>query len=284
MSRPRISVLAIMAIALVVAIDCMLFRSVAARPPFFAYDLWWAATTCLPMANVLALAALWSKGRDRDRRALIGFEVTGWAVVAACVAWPEPLRTWAIDLVVSLGAESYIAGSPAREAVIDYVAIPSLYFVPQLLLAVLGGLAARWGWRNLDGARGADRLPGRSRPARFTVFVLLVLLPFVAVEGYFRARVDPAFARFKARSLAVMDINTIPGFPSQPAQGTPLATLVGARVRIQSDTGFWCPQRFTDAEGAQHHRDLRMVSVTVLDGDQIGEYVLIPRFYLRPLP
>jgi hypothetical protein len=86
----RFSISSLMAVVLVVALDCMAVNTFMVRPLFRANLSELIVFGTLPMANILAigLIRLWAdrNGRGRTRPFLVGFEVCGWVTLLLFVA------------------------------------------------------------------------------------------------------------------------------------------------------------------------------------------------------
>jgi hypothetical protein len=284
MKVPHISILSVMAVAAVAALDCFVFRSIAARPEFVAHEVWWTAVATLPMANFLAVAAaLLARRRGAGRPDfLFGFQAAGWTVLLASIAWLNPILRLIETCLTSLGAVEWCAGSPIREAILIYAVAPTVCFVPQALVAAVGGWIARHFGRSRAKTTITDLTPRASRLARVVWLLMLVGIPAFSFETYLRLRVDPALRRLPQGSVAVVDFHTFPEFPVFPTKGSPLAKLAGTRIRVDSDADAWMPEFCVASNGDRLQRDHRVIQVTLLDGERSGESARLPHCMLRP--
>ena len=113
--------------------------------------------------------------------------------------------------------------------------------------------------------------------------LILVVLPVLAMEGYFRWKVDPASERMAAGSVAVFGPDNAPVYAFfRPAGSAPLTDVT--RVRIDGDDGpdelAWV-QYVGGSRPEGITRNVRKVRVTLLDGPRRGESTMLVRCLLR---
>ena len=286
MKLPRVSFLAIMAAVIVAAVDCMAFRSVESRSGLdWPFDM--IVPCALPMLNVLAIGFASSLGRPGRRPFLRGFLLGGSIAVAAMIALVSLKREWIIDrlavtfapLLPDMSEDAY----PVYLAVAQFVLMPAIFLLPQMLFALVGGVVGRVASRNRRDDLIDSPIAPRRRFLPLLSPLILVMLPVFAMEGYFRWKVDPAFERMAAGSTAIFrpdDARMWAMFSRD--DGNPLTAVT--RVRIDGDTG-------PDEVGAIQvvgsprlrggARCIRQVRVTLLDGPRRGESTMLVRYLLR---
>ncbi len=283
MKLPRVSILAIMAAVVVLAVDCLAVRTVEARGPFVGpFDS--LVCVALPMANVLSIGlALWLRGPGR-RPFLRGFVIVGAIALGAVIAdvvsgtyWVEN-RAEAIlgPLLKGIDGDK----TPVLAAIVEFGAPAALILLPQLLIAVLGGL----GSLVLDRRRLApDAAPisRRHRLRSLAASMMLVVVPVLAMEGYFRASVDPATARLPAGTVATLPLDALAGLPDYPGNET-ASSLGAARVRVDRDQEIDQLGAILGDPWYAPMRAFRRVAVTPLDGRRAGDSVQLLRCQLRP--
>ncbi len=296
MKLPKISILTLMAIVLVVALDGMAARWIASRPGFLTGWVWFVAMMTLPMIHALAIAAsLRSQRRGPGRAFLVGFEVAGWLAVGATFAVGLVAMNPLIDDVLdpglaALGVPTRTGTSRFREAVLLYGVFPVIFLVPQMVVALIGGFVAGrvWGLRE-EAAPALESSANRSRWIPLAWLVLTIAVPTIAIEVYLRLKADPqmqapAIIRLPPGSLSVVvDLKKV--MPITLPDGSPLAGLDGLRVKIDSDAAAMEYELIATSGGdVTILRDLRDVRVTLLDGSRKGESIAVPRCLLRPVP
>ena len=286
MKLPRVSILALMAAVIVAAVDCMAFRSVESRSGLdWPFDM--IVPCALPMLNVLAIGFASSLGRPGRRPFLRGFLLGGSIAVAAMIALVSLKREWIIDRL----AVTFVPVLPDMSedayagyfAVAQFVLMPAIFLVPQLLFALVGGVVGRVASRNRRDDLTDSPVAPRRRFLPLLSPLILVVLPFFAMEGYFRWKVDPAFERMAAGSAAIFRPDDARMWVNFRRAGGAALTDV-TRVRIDGDDG---PDELGNIQfvgsprpqGAA--RSVRQVRVTLLDGPRRGESILLVRCLLR---
>ena len=272
MKWPRISVGAVMVALVVVAIDCVVVRSIQARQGGFTNDLKLIVLATLPMANLLAvgLASLaGGKARARSRPRLVGSVIgAGLALLATAFGlWPAIHQLESALQGTDLA--KWIESSPGHEAVALVAIVGGLPLLFQGLMALAGGLiGGTIGSRSNHEPMVVAPSPGRPRFRSLAVLLVLVAVPALAVEEYLRWKVDPSVARFAVGSEAVFFLDQMRGIVVIPKAST-LRQIVGARVRIEQDREPNVPEMVAMPQGTIEW-DRRMVQVTVLDGPPGG--------------
>jgi hypothetical protein len=286
---PRISVGAVMFGLIVVAVDCVVYRSIKARPDHMAGPLQPFVLATLPMANLLSFDVP-SLIRCRAE----GLGSRGGFVLGACLSLVATIfgLTPAIDgiesLLISAGLAPWLMASPIRELVLFY----GILVVLPLTFQVGVGLMGRQIGRMIGGRRTRGRIE-TSRPARFRIVplamtILLAAIPALTVEGFLRGQDDPAIGRLEINSEAVVDCKATPYLPSTLPKNSTIPKLAGVRVRVGADREDFMIQMMVlqvakSKEMRRYSQDLRKVQVTMLDGPRAGETIGINRCFLRPI-
>jgi len=289
MKLPRVSIRALMAVVLVVALDCMIVRSVGSRPAFLTSGLTFLLLGSLPMVHLLALgAARLARGPIRSRPLLIGFLVCGLIALAATTFWHNSILYGLGSGIESIpGAEAWMDSLPELAQVhIASSIVAAAFLLMQLAAVGASVLMVRRMARVCGETSSVDRTPWH-RLAPPLIAVVIVAIPALAVEGYLRWAVDPKIARRAVGSEAIIDLKRKPRSPSAPPKGSPMLLLAGIRVRVDRDIEPCLIEMFSysrDGTFVEQVRDLRNVRVTLLEGDRAGEASSIPHCYLRPLP
>jgi hypothetical protein len=134
----RFSISSLMAVVLVVALDCMALNMLIVRPLFRVPLSELILLGALPMANILTigLLRLWAdrKGWGRTRPFLVGFEVCGWVTLLVFVTCAV-LATDSFHDVVGDILRSCL--SPENPLFLILAVV--ILLLPQLALAVVGG-------------------------------------------------------------------------------------------------------------------------------------------------
>ena len=170
--------------------------------------------------------------------------MAGSAALFASAVWRTPLLDLFETCLTSLGAVSWSAASPGREAILIAGVVLAI-FMMQAFVATLGGLIAR-GLKT-----GQPPEPRRSRLVPLGLLILLVAVPVFAIEAYLRVKVDPALERLTVGSLAVIDFRKVPDFPVLPPKGSPIASLGGVRVRVDTDGEVRMPEKCMSRDGTE---------------------------------
>ena len=276
MNVPRISVGAIMAGLVVVAIDCVAFRSIGARPEGMTNRLFLGVVATLPMANILAVVLSRSAGgRPSNRPKLFGFAAGGLLAMLATVFGLEPGLSRLEVIFQGTALLHWLESSPA----LTLVALGVVVGVAPLAIQALVAMTSVWLIdRFAPPARPELDLasPPRLHAARaFLTLLVLVAAPAMAIEGYLRRAVDPSTARLMVGSEAVIEADEatqiLLGPKASPARG---------KVRIESDgepslIELWALPNGTVA------KDRRMVRVTALEGPQAGQVMAFPHCCLK---
>jgi hypothetical protein len=135
----RFSISSLMAVVLVVALDCMAINMLIVRRVFRIPLSELIVIGALPMATILAigLLRLWAdrKGRGRTRPLLVGFEVCGWVTLllfsTCAVLATDSLHDGVGDILHYLSVRP---GDP-----LFLIGAVAILLVPQLALAFVGG-------------------------------------------------------------------------------------------------------------------------------------------------
>jgi len=158
---PRFSIAGLMAVVLLVALDCMCIKLFMDRPYPGTIDehLLFGA---LPMANVLAigLGSLWNKRRSSTPWSsfLRGFEVCG-AVALFCYVW------WAVLWPMTLNAFLNFVLGPLPFGPLRIIVGVPLILITQIAAGVLGGLIVRANRVRLRISLSFNRRPTVSVPS-----------------------------------------------------------------------------------------------------------------------
>ncbi len=138
MKLPRVSILAIMAAVIVIAVDCMAVRIVEERIGVVEWLLLIVWGT-LPMTNLLAIGLASRLGRRSCGPFLAGFLLCGSNALAATVALIWLQSSW-VMYHVETSVAPLLSGinpdaSPVLMAILQFVAFSALFLLPQLLFA-----------------------------------------------------------------------------------------------------------------------------------------------------
>jgi hypothetical protein len=139
----RFSISTLMAVVLVVALDCMAINMLIVRPLFRVPLSELILLGALPMANILAigLLRLWADRNERGqtRPLLVGFEICGWVTLlvflTCAVLATESFHDGVGALLRSL---SLRPGDP-----LFLIGAVAILLLPQLALASVGGWSIR---------------------------------------------------------------------------------------------------------------------------------------------
>jgi hypothetical protein len=294
----RLSIQSVMAIVIVVAIDCMTLRVAEAAPRPITGVLSVIAFGSLPMANLLAFGLLLrGASQGRWKAFWTGFTAAGsvallgllrWAILTpniddVWVGWADPLLSW-----MNRGHE----GEPwsARQDVLSVGLQVGLPLVPQGLFALLGG-ALFTGFRRclrpIGDGESARRRPGIKSGVAALV---IVAIPAIAVEGVRRWEVEPRVGRLAAGSRAVIDRRIGPiDWPNHAVVGLDsgwrtllLASFDGVAVRVESDREPAQIETWQIHDGSDLYLEMRMVKVTLLEGPKSGRWINLERCWLKP--
>jgi hypothetical protein len=181
--------------------------------------------------------------------------------------------------------DDWMGDSRVQELIATYVIVG---FLPFLFFQVPVGLACGWAFgrftvreRTVD--LGVRPSLGR-RVGSLATLVILVALPAPAIEGLIRWRLEASLARLPAGQVAVVRFLEPDGSPLMVPfpKRSKFPALDGLKVRVVRD------DRAMEVEIYQYpdkeiRVDDRPVEVTILDGDQPRETILMNRRYLRPV-
>jgi hypothetical protein len=141
----RFSISSLMAVVLVVALDCMAINMLIVRPLFRVPLSELILLGALPMTNVQAigLIPLWAdrNGRGRTRPLLVGFEICGWVTLLVFVACAV-LATRSFHTVVGEIVRSLLR-RPEEPLFLIVAVAAAILLLPQLALALVGGWLIR---------------------------------------------------------------------------------------------------------------------------------------------
>ena len=282
MKLPRISLGALMAIMVVIALDCVVVRSVLTRPYDAGLNIFLYGT--LPMANLLSVGvARLVGGQVRSRRFLVGFEIAGLCALLATIWKIELSLILVADVLVRLGLMRWLDGSPIRQLIAAFVIVGVVPFLFQVLSGLLGGwLVGKFG-RRAGPVPESEASPGRLPVRALLTLFVLVSIPAIIVEGILRSEVDASITRLAEGSEATVDFARSWKVPSALPPGSPIAKLDHAKVRVEEDRS---PNQveLLSANEDVFVRDHRRVQVKVLDGSRAGESAGVPHYMLRPSP
>jgi hypothetical protein len=165
MRPPRFSIAVLMGAVLIAALDALLVRALIDDQTGEAADV--AIIGLLPMVTILLVGLLLMARRGMrragDRPSLVGFEVSGWAVMllfaGASLLWSESIMAYVVEvlspLIWLLGDTSSLERYPVLATALEVGGAAMALTAPQLLLALLGG------WRARRRAERDRRLVGR---------------------------------------------------------------------------------------------------------------------------
>jgi hypothetical protein len=293
MRIPRVSVQTIMALVIVVAADCLACRAVAIRPGGMTAHFNLILLNSLPMTNLLAIgAAFWIRGRRTFGSFWAGFVGFGLVALVGSNLWLGPILAWWETTLTSAGLVAWVGNSAIRELVALYGLLAAVLAFPQVLVASIGG-----GLNRLIGMRStwpAEVAGPRRQVAALGAMVALVVFPALSVDAYLRLTVDRKIARLPVNSEAVVIDEQVqkmlallpptrPGMSAIFAIGAAPPLPNGTRVRVESDAESSIVQGVQDSRGgAPSFGDYRIVRAILLDGDQQGKPVELPRCALNP--
>ncbi|WP_435007283.1 hypothetical protein P12x_004618 [Tundrisphaera lichenicola] len=277
MKLPRLSIGMIMAGVILLAADFMIVRSILSR---LAVSLNLYVFGILPMANILVVVAFLIGGTGKKNPFWLGFSMTGLASVLTSYWWLDPYCDALETAILSSGLGTRFHAIPTMIA--ELIVLPGIFLIPQLLVAMAGG----WLARLLPGRSlvSTSSVPRSRRVAMVSILLFVVVTPAIGIEGYFQSRVDPLHGRFAPGTEAVIQGETHPPFEETLNDGTKFAVPERTRVKVVLD-GF--PSQFAAFQNPanneyQHLGDVRMVQVTLLDGERAGQSVYVCRYRLRP--
>jgi hypothetical protein len=309
-----VSLGAIMALVVVIALDCMIIRSVSSRPEPLTHTLLIILLGSLPMGHLMAvIVALLARGAGRARPFLLGFLSCGLLAVFSTIIWQESILAsleWAVEFIpwwedLSESLELWSKSLPETIMIAVVVSIWAILMLSiQLVPTLAGGWLTHILWKRRSPALVVELPRYRPRIAPAWIVVILLAIPALTVEGYLRWKVDTKITRRPVGSVAVVDLARGKNFPSPPGNppplitgmgdqipsGSPLVALNGARARVERDddpskislvTYSWADQSID--HGNVHVNDHRLVRVTLLDGIRAGEAISLPYCYLRPI-
>ncbi len=281
MKLPRVSILSLMAVVLVVALNGVAIRSIAAR-----HDLLGEASATplftLPMANLLAIAAaVRSRSGGRRRVFVLGFEVLGWSLVAATVVGIMPIVLGVEVAIQRLDLASWVEASRLRRDGFAFTLIFA-FLVLQTLIALIGGRIALAIGSRVRKSPDDDPPPSRPDLAPLLWLVGIIVILTGGIELYLRFRIEPGFERFERGSIARLKIGDDPNFSHHFSTASSQFALDGSRVRVESDTARSFLVTTNVGKPDEVRRDHRPVRFTVLEGDRKGEEMELPHCLLHP--
>jgi hypothetical protein len=283
---PRISVGALMTGLVVVAIDCVVYRSIRSRPEFLSGSLTLVVMATLPMANILSFVfAALIRGRAEARACRVGFVAGAGLAMVATIVWLMPALGGVEWLLTSTGLGRWLEASPTRLMAAYYGIVVGLPLLFQALAGLVGGWAGRWiGARRVHEPVVEATRPGRSRVASLGALVILAAVPALAVEGYMCRRVDPHLARLAVGTEAVVDLKNPAVGPLMVPKGSPIRRLAGTKVRVVADGEPYQVERVaSSAHDKEYVRDHRPIRVTILDGPRAGEAITLTHCLIRAI-
>jgi len=289
---PRLSIVSVMAVVIVVAIDCLALRAIDSRNGL-AGALHGIALGSLPMVNLLAVGlTLILQERRKSRPFLVGFEVFGMLALLLFIAgarvFPDAINSGLIsvadtfaDTSARLGLD--YASTDIGSLVEEVCLVPVLLLLPQLSFALAGG----WLTHKFMTARSASPdeaasspEPLRLRPRSLLVLLILSAIPALAIEVILRETVDPRFARLEAGSTVVLDDESSTGFYVNVPNGSAVIP-VGTRFQVVGDDAPSVIGPITKSRGRGPLGDLRAVRVTIIGGEWAGSPTMVYRCLLR---
>jgi hypothetical protein len=288
---PRISVNSILAAVAVIAIDCMVVRSVRSRPRPQIGDLDLIILTSLPMANLLVVGiTLLLQWRGRCGPFLPGFVAGGWTALIAYIGLttlkPDSIDGFLISVFDFLGEQTGCDMTSPAWATFEEVGAPALLGLPLVLVALAGGYLSQKFKRRSGGAPVAG--PPHQRLGLGSLLVLLALIgvPALVIEGALRGAVDPKIARLAVGSEAVLSIEESTGWMVELPDKATFLVPNGSKVRVDDDGGPSIAEFANNPippRGLWPVFDGRTVRVTLLEGERAGTKTWLYRCYLNPL-
>ncbi len=282
---PRVSVRSIMMILIVVALDCVVYRSIATRPDSLTRNYWEIALATVPMVNLLAVViARLARGRLRDWPFGLGFALGGWIAVLTTIFAVDPALDWIDSSLESTSFGRWLEAVPIRIEVAFHTILVVPSFLSQFTIAMITGNLARWfALRHVTRAE-AER-PVRGGYSRsLALLLILASLPALAIERTLRAKVDPLIVRRSTGSKAIVNINPNEFTPGLVAKGSFLEKVAGNKVRVENDNCPTIPQFARTTRGTTCFNDLRAVEITFLEGENSGKTASLPYCFLQPIP
>ena len=283
MKLPRFSMMTLLAVIIIVALDCTAFRAFGSRPEALTRPYFLIVPCTLPLVNILAVAVgILLRFRQRMNPFLLGFCVAGWlALIASALVFYAAIT--ALDSWLSgTELESWLMASETREVIALFGAIPSLFLTPQLLVAFIGGWLTRL---RLDWLKRWSNWENRTKttPVRANLGVFSHRSRSGAVvEGWCRWKIDPQIQRLPAGSHAVVDVAS-----QSPPKSSSVWQYDRLSVRIDRDAEFADTMELyvgpSPGGSIEKVRHLRNVQVTFLDGKRAGESTALPHCYLMPM-
>lgn len=279
MKPPRLSVRTIMTALVVVAIDCVVYRSFATRPAHMATDDFEIVLATLPMANLLAVVIARLAG-SQARPFWVGFSIGGLGALLGTILGLEPALDWLCNFLASTGPGRWLDSSPIGALIGDFAILGVLPLLFQLLIALTVGMLAR----KVGGPvpPGAVARPRAGKPAFRSLLVLLILaaLPILVIETSLRRQIDPQTVRHPSGLTATVAFREIDRFTIP--KSSPILLLEGNKVRIESDQEPSALELLANDTGKLIN-DHRSVRVTLLDGERAGQSIDLPYCSLRPV-
>jgi hypothetical protein len=288
---PRLSVNSVLAAVAVIAIDCMVTRSIHSRPRPQVGDLDSVILNSLPMANLLAVGImLLLLRRARSGPFLLGFVGGGGmaliAYIGLAISKPDSIAGLLEAIFDFLEERSGLDMTPPSWATFEEVGSIALLSLPQVLVALAGG----WLTRKIKGRSGgvpvADPPHQRLRLGSLLVMLALVGMPALVIEVTLSWMVDPKVSRLRVGSDAVLWIEQSMGWLVELPDGTTFLVPNGAKVRVDDD-GERSVRGFVNnpisPRGPWPVFDGRAVRVTLLEGDGTGMKTWLYRCHLKPL-
>jgi hypothetical protein len=283
MKLPLASVRSIMAVLVVVAINCSVYRSLESRPRMLTKPLIPIVFALLPMANVLAVVVALLVRRHRPGRAFwLGFATGGYLSLPVTVLGLDQGMKAVESLVDASGLIPWLMASPVRLEVAQNAIMVGVPLLFQCLLALTLGMISR-----SFADRPTPSLPDPTRSPQFdlrSIAVLLVLagLPALALEGDSRWRLDPRIIRRtpgQELTLKTRDDGQTP----KVARGAGFESLAGSRFRVERDEDPSNLRHVLATSGQLVISELRPVHVTLVDGPEAGKSMTLPYCFLRPI-
>lgn len=158
MKPPRLSTRSIMTVLIVVALDCVVYRSFAMRPAHVATDDFKIVLATLPMANLLAVVIAHLAG-GRVRPFWVGFSIGGLGGLLGTIPALRPALIGLESVLTATVVGNWLAGSPVGQTVGFFLVLVALPLLFQLLGALTFGVLARKLSRTSPRSSRGPRIP-----------------------------------------------------------------------------------------------------------------------------
>ena len=288
MRLPHLSIRSISAALIIIAFDCVLVRSIWARPNFALGIATGFLVATVPMANLVALvlAGLMETVGRRSRLFRAGFALGALLMLGLTTG----------KMYEYMGLLEYTVGNfPALVEWINAserntgIALVLLLGVPPFLAQLAVGWVGGWILSRTLGSREPESTPEQPRAKAWGLRALLILavlasIPNVIVELWLFQKVDQPLQRRPTGMVATIQLTDPLGTTPLLPPNSILNDLNGQQVVVEADNELSLPEKWALPQGGEFLTDRRLVKVRVMKGEHANKTVAVGYYLLKPLP